>query len=155
MAETIDYIGADDLIFTNNLNEGIHSGGFNVQSIMMKAGMSPIMTMNTDQLVGGGSNNVSDLFKNLVVPNWAISYHDRMMGGEYKDHDPDSDSDEESDIDDDIHDKLVNLARQNESEIRKKNVNKKRFTKKNKANQTTSNANQTTSKKNKTKKQKE
>ena len=63
----IDYIGPNELVFNVNQNENIYTGGFNVNSILMKAGMSPIMTLNTDQ-VGGGSDNVSDLFKNLVAP---------------------------------------------------------------------------------------
>lgn len=145
MVETIDYIGEDDLIFTNDLKEGIHSGGFNVKSLMMKAGMSPIMTLNKQDQLVGGSNKVSDLFENLVIPNWALTYHDRMVGGEYKDHD----SDDDSDIEDDIHDKLINLARQDEKSLKNiKNNNKKhKLTKKN-------NIHEKSNKKSKTKKHK-
>jgi hypothetical protein len=131
--KTIDYIGADELVFNMDKGAGIYSGGFNVNSIMMKAGMSPIMTVNSGQL-GGGSSNVSDLFKDLVVPSWSLSYHNKMTGGEYKDDsdsDSNSDSDSDSDIDDDLHDRLVNLARDNEAKLQKKN--KKKTTRRQKA----------------------
>jgi hypothetical protein len=114
----IDNIGANELVFNVNKDEQIYSGGFNVKSIMMKAGMSPIMTLNTDQ-VGGGSDKVSDLFKNLVVPSWTLSYPN-MNGGAYKDHENDDDSDSDSDIDDDLHDKLLNLVRESDDKLNKK-----------------------------------
>ena len=114
----IDNIGANELVFNVNKDEQIYSGGFNVKSIMMKAGMSPIMTLNTDQ-VGGGTNNVSDLFKNLVVPSWTLSYPN-MNGGAYKDDENDDDSDTDSDIDDDLHDKLLNLVRESDDKLNKK-----------------------------------
>jgi hypothetical protein len=44
----------------------------------MKLGLSPIMTLNTEQKGGSDeleTNKVSDLFNNLVLPNWALSYH--------------------------------------------------------------------------------
>jgi len=75
----LDYIGADELLFENNKELGIYSGGFSVKSIMMKSGMSPIMTLNTEQI--GGTNNVSDLFNNIVIPNWTLTYNDRIKGG--------------------------------------------------------------------------
>jgi hypothetical protein len=118
----IDYIGANELVYNTNQEEGVYSGGFSVNSIMMKAGMSPIMTLNTQS--GGTSNKVSDLFESLVVPNWALSYNNRMGGGEYKDDDA---SDEE--IDDDLHDKLLGLVKDHEI---KESQKKKRKTKKQK-----------------------
>jgi hypothetical protein len=122
--KTIDYIGPNELVFNMDKDGGIFSGGFNVNSIMMKAGMSPIMTLNSGQL-GGNNSNVSDLFKDLVIPNWALSYHSKMTGGEYKDDtDSDSDSDSDSDIDDDLHDKLVNLVRENEEKLKQKSIKK-------------------------------
>ena len=118
----IDYIGPNELVFNMDKDGGIYSGGFNVDSIMMKAGMSPIMTLNSGQL-GGNSSNVSDLFKDLVIPNWALSYHSKMTGGEYKDNKSDSD-DSDSDLDYDLHDKLVNLVRENEEKLKQKNKRK-------------------------------
>ena len=40
----MSYISSDDLVFNNK--DGIYSGGFNVQSIMLKGGISPILTLN-------------------------------------------------------------------------------------------------------------
>ena len=103
----IDYIGANELIFNTDKEAGIYSGGFSINSIMMKSGLSPILTVNKP-LQSGGASQVSDLFKDLVIPNWALSYS--MKGGEYKDESSDS----ESEIDDDLHDKLLGLVREHD-----------------------------------------
>jgi hypothetical protein len=123
----IDYIGANELVFNTDKEAGVYSGGFGVNSIMMRAGMSPIMTLNTQ--IGGDSNKVSDLFDSLVVPNWTLSYN-KMLGGEYKDND-----DSDSEIDDDLHDKLLDLVKDHEhslnqqkSEIKKKKTRKQKIT---------------------------
>jgi hypothetical protein len=95
----LDYIGADELVFNNDIKGGIHSGGFNVKSIMMKAGMSPIITLNTEQ--NGGGEKVSDLFNDLVIPNWTLSYNNRITGGKNKEVQPktvNDDSDDEDDV---------------------------------------------------------
>jgi len=126
----LDYIGADELVFNNDIDNGIHSGGFSVNSIMMKAGMSPIMTLNNNDSMIGGGNKVSDLFNDLVVPNWAITYNNRIIGGKYKEveHNDDSESDDEV-ISDDLHDKLLDLVREHNV---KSKENKKKITRKNK-----------------------
>lgn len=133
----LDYIGAEELIFNNDGE--IHSGGFSVKSIMMKSGMSPIMTLNSEQT--GGSNNVSELFNNLVIPNWTLTYNDRITGGNHK-HMEDNDSDSEDDvIDNDLHDKLLDLVREHDFKSKEtkrkmtkkyKNKNKKNTIKKRK-----------------------
>ena len=120
-------IGANELVFNTDSEEGIYSGGFNVNSIMMKAGFSPIMTVNSRVGGGGDSNKVSDLFDSLVIPNWALSYGNKI-GGEYK-HESDEEGD---DIDDDLHDKLIGLVKEHENKLKKEN--KYKFTKKNKLN---------------------
>ena len=132
----IDYIGANELVFNTDAGAGIYSGGFNVNSIMMKSGMSPIMTVNTHQN-GGDSNKVSDLFNNLVIPNWALSYNNKLVGGEYKERNEDSDSD--SDIDDELHEKLLGLVKEHENKLHENKLhenklNKKKKTKKHKLN---------------------
>jgi hypothetical protein len=133
----LDYIGANELVFNNDTNLGIHSGGFSVNSIMLKGGMSPIMTINTQQ-VGGNFDKVSDLFNDLVVPNWSLSYNTRIVGGKYKEVEH-NDSDSEDDvIDDDLHEKLLDMvkehnikSKENKKKITrriKKNLSKKRAT---------------------------
>ena len=116
----IDYIGPNELVFNTDTKNGIYSGGFSVNSIMMKSGLSPIITINKP-LQEGGSNKVSDLFNDLVIPNWALSYS--MGGGEYKDE-----SDSDDDIDDELHDKLLGLVREHDSKMN--NINKKKKTRK-------------------------
>ena len=117
----INYIGGNELIFNKDSEAGIFSGGFNINSIMMKAGMSPIMTINNENQTGG--SNVSDLFESLVIPNWALSYSNRMKGGEYKEKFEDNDSDD--DIDDDLHEKLLGLVKEHESKLNQQAKKKK------------------------------
>ena len=126
----IDYIGANELVFNTDKEAGIYSGGFSVNSAMMKAGLSPILTVNKP-LQSGGATQVSDLFKDLVIPNWALSYS--MRGGEYKDESSDSDSEYGDDIDDDLHDKLLGLVREHDiksAETKKKKTRRQRGGKK-------------------------
>ena len=126
----LDYIGPDELVFNNNREGGIHSGGFSVNSIMMKSGMSPIMTFNTEQF-GGNYNKVSDLFNDLVVPNWALSYNNRIGGSKYKEVEHnDSDSSDDDIIDDDLHDKLLELVKQHNADVKSKEniISKKKMT---------------------------
>jgi len=126
----IDYIGAGELVY-NTDGGGIQSGGFSVESIMMRAGMSPIKTMNTSQ--SGG--NVSDLFKNLVIPSWTLSYNNRIGGGKSK-MDNFSDDDDEA-IDDELHDKLLGLVEQHNKKLKKQQDKKTKHQKKTKPIRTT------------------
>ena len=123
----LDYIGPHELVFNKDIDQGIYSGGFSVQSIMMKSNMSPIMTFNSpDSMIGG--NKVSDLFNDLVVPNWVLSYNNRIVGGgKYKEvnHD-DTESDDEV-IQDDLHEKLLDLVKQHNAMSK---PTKKRMTRK-------------------------
>jgi len=132
----MSHIEPFELVFNNNKDEGIHSGGFSVNSIMMKKGISPIKTLNTDEQSGG--NKVSDLFDNIVVPNWAYS-SGKMFGGQDTKYQEDSDDDDNDYISDDLHEKLLDLVKQhdtknggNKKKITRKRVNRKGGTKKNK-----------------------
>ena len=128
----INYIGAGELLFDTNNTDGVYSGGFNVKSIMMKAGMSPIMTINDPMSGGGSTNKVSDLFDSLVIPSWALSYNiigqDRIgqdkIGGNKNKRKHDSDDENNEDIEDDLHDKLLDLVREHDSKITKMNERK-------------------------------
>jgi hypothetical protein len=125
----MSYIEAKDLVYTNK--DGIYSGGFNVQSIMMKAGISPIMTINNnDGQKGGSPSQVSDIFSGLVVPAYAY-YHNggsKSKGSSYKSRNSDNDeSDSEDDvIDDDLHDKLLGLVREHDNKLKQDERKKKR-----------------------------
>ena len=115
----MSYIGANDLVFNNNKVDGIFGGGFSVNSIMMKNGISPIMTLNTNSQKGTGSqkggsteNKVSDIFGGLAVP--AYAYYNNggstSKSNSYKHRHDDSDSEDDV-IDADLHDKLLVLVK--------------------------------------------
>jgi translation elongation factor P/translation initiation factor 5A len=133
------YIGPDELIYNND--GGIHSGGFNINSIMMKNGLSPIITLNSNtnsntdsntvssnirQQFGGSSGNeinkVSDMFNNLVIPNWSLSYNYKN-GGSFVERNNKYEDDDV--IEDELHDKLLNLVKMHENEM-KEIVSKKK-----------------------------
>ena len=117
----MSYIGVNDLVYTNK--DGICSGGFNVQSIMMKGGISPIMTINNnDGQTGGSTGKVSDIFSGLVVPAYAY-YHtggSKSKNTSYKSHNSDNDESDSEDevIDDDLHDKLLGLVREHDNKLK-------------------------------------
>ena len=100
----MSYIGASDLVYNNK--DGIHSGGFNVQSIMMKGGISPIMTLNNNMQTGGSLGKVSDIFEGLVIP--AFAYHNNYQSGggsKHNNHKKYESDDEDDVINDELHDK--------------------------------------------------
>ena len=125
----IDYIGADELVFNANKELGVYSGGFSVDSVMIKAGLSPIMTIN-NSIQTGGADKVSDLFENLVIPNWALSYNNKIIGGNISKGNIEDSDDSDDDIDDDLHDKLIGLVKEHESKLQAEGGKKKRKTRK-------------------------
>jgi hypothetical protein len=137
----MSHIEGNDLIFYKNSEGDIQSGGFSVKSFMMKQGISPILTLNNNKTQIGGSNNVSDLFDNLVIPNWLAYYPTKIIGGSQNDkntsdNDYDSDSDDEI-IGGDLHDKLFDLVSFKDTQkagkkTTRKNKNKNKGSKKNK-----------------------
>ena len=125
----IDYIGADELVFNANKELGVYSGGFSVDSVMLKAGLSPIMTIN-NSIQTGGADKVSDLFENLVIPNWALSYNNKIIGGNISKGNIEDSDDSDDDIDDDLHDKLIGLVKEHESKLQAEGGKKKRKSRK-------------------------
>jgi hypothetical protein len=105
---------------------------------MLKNGLSPIMTMNNMNNMNGtqiGGDKVSDLFNNLVIPNWSLSYNYKngvvYEGGsnsvynKNKDDNKDDDDDDDEIIEEDLHEKLLNLVKVNEREMKQAGSNKK------------------------------
>lgn len=117
-------IGPNDLIYYSD-NEGkIYSGGFSVNSIMIKEGLSPIMTLN-DIASNNQDKSVSSLFSDLVVPSWTLHHENiKLNGGTSQKRvnisDKDTDSDMESDgyISDDLYEKLLGLVSVTEKELK-------------------------------------
>jgi hypothetical protein len=119
----MSFIDGNDLVFYSGPDKQIYSGGFSVNSIMMKSGISPFTTLNNMNVQTGG--NVSDLFKDLVVPSWLVSQEYKATGGS-KHNDQDSE-DEDEIISDDLHDKLINLVTVSDAEIKNKKKSTRRF----------------------------
>ena len=55
---------SDDLVFNTDKNGDITSGGFSVNSCLLKSGVSPITTINNGSQKGG---SVSAIFNNLSL----------------------------------------------------------------------------------------
>jgi len=129
----MSYIDGNDLVFYGGDDNQIYSGGFSVNSIMMKSGISPFTTINNvngENVQNGG--NVADLFKNLVVPSWLVSQNNNFSGGSRHMKNIDEDSSDEEIISDELYDKLLNLVTVDDKEIKNKKKKTRRF--KNKTN---------------------
>ena len=126
----MSYIDGDDLVFYSGSDNQIYSGGFSVNSIMMKSGISPFTTLNNINVQSGGNGqsgeNVADIFKDLVVPSWLVSQNNHFVGG-YKHMKNDDDSEDEEIISDELYDKLVDLVTVSDAEIKNKKKNTRRF----------------------------
>jgi hypothetical protein len=133
---------AEDLIIYKE-GDKIYSGGFQVNSILLKHGKSPFSTF---QKAGNGehvtdTNNVSDLFKNFAVPSGLLYLPSKLNNNISFEEDViiQKDSYLEEDLDDDyvtddIYDRLIDLASANKSGkggTRRKRRGKKLGTKKN------------------------
>jgi len=101
-------ITPDDLVYYTDKNNNVYSGGYSIQSALLKNKISPIMTLNNGTISGGngsgsGNGSVSDIFKDLVVPNWALyaphlnSHSDPLKGG--RENISDTNTDDNSDTD--------------------------------------------------------
>ena len=116
-------LNENDLVFTSDGKQQIYSGGFSINSIFLKQGISPIKTYNNNTISGGGSK-VSDLFDNLVVPSWLLSY-DTINNGSINSLNNNNVDDSDDDyIDETLHDKLYKIMQ----------PQKKKFTKHKKKN---------------------
>jgi hypothetical protein len=139
------YIGPDELIYNNDGE--IHSGGFSVNSIMLKNGLSPIITLNNNNAnaninsIQTGGEKVSDLFNNLVIPNWSLSYNYKngsvyqcgANGVIYNTNKKRGEHDEDDDevMEESLHDKLLNLVKVDKTEMKNSGVSNKKSSKKN------------------------
>lgn len=60
----------NDFIYHKDISNNYSAGGYNVKSLLLKYGFSPIKTVNDYNFDISKSQNVSDIFSNLVIPNW-------------------------------------------------------------------------------------
>jgi hypothetical protein len=135
----MSYISNEDLLFEKNAN-GILAGGIKVNSILMSQGINPVSTMNTsddnDNLEN--INYPSQLFDNLVVPNWIFckdsQFYNKEGGGKHFDKKIIEEGDDL--LDETIHNKLLKLLptnyNPNKKHTKKKYMkNRNKTTKKN------------------------
>ena len=134
-------MNAEDLIFYSDNENNIYSGGFNVNSVMLKQGLSPIVTLNQQHVSQNGgtnsrTNDVSDLFNHLVVPNWAFTTPFKRVGGKkidsYNEEEEREREDKEKDddfISEDLHSKLLSMVKVEDSKKSNTKANKKTKTK--------------------------
>lgn len=127
----MSYFSGEDLIFYKDPDTGnIMSGGYSIQSILLKDNISPMTTLNLPNGHSGGNskgnsnsgfdnNKVSNIFDNLAVP--AGLFYTPQKGSGNNNNNEFSNA---STLDDDIHDELFKLIQVNKSN--------KKFTKKNK-----------------------
>ena len=71
-------LSGNDLVYYKE-NNRIMSGGFNINSILMKQNISPSLTMNNGMQTGGSAGSVSNLFKSLAVPTGLLYLHERKQ----------------------------------------------------------------------------
>ena len=132
----MDLIDSSDLVFNNDKESGIISGGFSVNSILMKNRTSPIVTLNSNDAQMGGKN-VSDIFNDLVVPNWAL-YHPHMFSKNsilsHVENEENSGSVSDDVLDDNLHETLLEIITQQENHktYRKKHTKRDKTTNANK-----------------------
>jgi len=107
-------LSGNDLVYYKE-NGKVMSGGFDINSILMKQGISPFSSLNSNNsaLSQTGGSSVSNLFKSLAVPSGLLYLHEKkrhhkqfdylQTGGKKKmtdmvpeDNDEDEDEDEES-----------------------------------------------------------
>ena len=106
----------NDLIFYKDDNGKIMSGGYDVDSHMLRNGISPMRTLNFEQ--NGGKDKketkVSNEFENLAVPAglyYITQPQSKVKHNSYdKDHTP---------LSDDIFDKLYEMIEYNDKKKRK------------------------------------
>ena len=95
---------ASDMIFSDDNNK-ITSGGFSVNSMMLKMGLSPLVTLNNQS----GGANVSDMFHGIVIPNWAFTHDMTAVTKSIYNPEINVDIDDEI-VDDDMYNKLLDLV---------------------------------------------
>jgi hypothetical protein len=112
----------EDLIFYKGINGNIMSGGYDVESHMLRNGISPMKTLNLEQ--NGGikttdkkESRVSNEFENLAVP--AGLYYITQPQSKPKNMAQHSYDKEHTPLSDDIFDKLYEMIEYNDKKKRK------------------------------------
>jgi hypothetical protein len=111
MANTSEQIGVNDLIFQMSGGK-IYSGGFTINSRLLKGGIAPMTTFNNSSDseepdgVFGGSGSGSY----IIPPFFFIPPTETQHGGKLKNNYNYEDERDSEIIGDDLHDKLLQIA---------------------------------------------
>jgi hypothetical protein len=112
-------LSADDLVFYEE-GGNIMSGGYLIDSILMKQGISPMTTLNQRGGLNNNGEHVSNIFENLAVPAGLLYTYKK--GGSINKYQPKkSYTNGDIALSDAIHD---DLFKQIEIDLYKKNTNK-------------------------------
>jgi hypothetical protein len=118
----------DDLVLCKMPDGSIRSCGFSVNSLLLREGKSPMMTVNSRSLeheshnATNSSKNVSDIFKHFAVPAGIFYMQPQSTCNK-------TNYVSEQDVDDELYEKLIALATINNVRRNKgsrKNVNNNR-----------------------------
>lgn len=121
------HFNPNELLFTTGDNK-IMGGGFQINSSMLREGISPMSTINSNNKVGG---KVSDIFHNLAVPSFLYMKPDNR-GGRSKEE-----NNKDEMLSEDIHEHFLELMKtpiskkSNNAHTRKKTSAGKKHTRKN------------------------
>jgi hypothetical protein len=133
-----DILQNNDLIFYKNDKGNIMSGGYDVESYMLRNGISPMRTLNFEQndkndkneQNGGNDKKISNGFKNLAVP--AGLYYITQTQSTLKYKEPQKYNKEHTPLPDDIFDKLFEMIEYDDKKKRKTKKQNIHFEKKHK-----------------------
>ncbi len=134
-----------DIVFTKDANGEILSGGFSVNSIFFKLGMSPLQTLVTKggkKSSHGNEEGDGDEFENEVSVS-KLMYDDRFAvpigllcerlpqdvdEDDYEYSDDDYEEEEESNVlSDDLYEKLLGIQTETNAKTKKKKMTRKRL----------------------------
>jgi len=109
----------DDLIFYKDIDGNIMSGGYSVESRMLEEGISPMRTLNLEQIGGKDKKDtkVSNGFENLAVP--AGLYYITQPQTKIKNKEQYNYDKEHAPLSDDIFDKLYEMIEYDDKKKRK------------------------------------
>jgi hypothetical protein len=110
------HLSANDMIFYKEDGK-MMSGGFSVESLLLKNGKSPIKTLNGNGQEGGDDNSVAGIFKNMAVPSTLLYQPNREKTLDLFDYEKLEGGNKKTDdvLPEDIHEKFMKMIEVNGS----------------------------------------
>ena len=112
-----DQIGGDDLVFYSVGSDNIYSGGFSIDSSLMKGGVAPMRSINDP------ANDATSAFKGVlgqtyvVPPMWFLKAASPQNGGSTN-YEKNKEEDSEV-IGEDLHEKLLRILEESQRKSKK------------------------------------